>query len=304
MSRDLAIITGAGVLSGLLYALIATGSPGALILAFLSPLPLFLVGFAFGAWSATLACAIAVLAAAIASLWVAVLALANALPIAWLIRQALISRIAPSGRQWYPPGLLVTWLAGFAAIYFLVTVVAFAGAEGGLHGEIGRLLSVTLGRLTPMSGDIPAEAVVAWAAAVPASAAGWWMIMITVNGLLAQGALSHFNRNLRPTPALVEFNLALPLMVVAGASLLLALLPNAVGFAARTLAVIFLVPYFFLGLATVHTFAVSWPARQLFLFLFYLLLLLLGWPVIAVAGLGIIEYWVKFRSRLAGRAPS
>jgi len=304
MPRDLAIITGAGVLSGFLYALIATGSPGALILAFLSPLPLFIVGLAFGAWPATLACAIAVLAAAIASLWVAVLALANALPIAWLIRQALISRIGPTGRQWYPPGLLATWLAGFAAVYFLLTIIAFSGADGGLHGEIGRLLSVTLGRFTPISGALPAEAVAAWAAAVPASAAGWWMIMITVNGLFAQSILSHFNRNLRPTPPLAEFDPPRLLMVVAGASLLLALLPDAVGFGAGTLAVIFLVPYFFVGLAVVHTFAVSWPARQLFLFLFYLLLVLLGWPVIAVAGLGIVEYWAKFRSRMAGTAPS
>ena len=304
MSRDLAIVTGAGVFSGLLYALIASGSPGALILAFLSPLPLFLVGLAFGAWSAAVACTIAVLATAIASLWVAVLVLANALPIAWLIRKALISRIGPSGREWYPAGLLMTWLAGFAALYFILTVVVFAGAEGGLHGEIGRLLSVTLGRFTPMTGEVSAEAVAAWAAAVPASAAGWWMIMITVNGLLAQGALSRFNRNMRPMPSLADFDLPRPLMLAAGASLLLALLPDAVGFIARTLAVIFLVPYFFLGLAVVHTFAASWPARQLLLILFYLFLLLLGWPVIAVAGLGIVEYWAKFRSRLAGTAHS
>jgi hypothetical protein len=54
------------------------------------------------------------------------------------------------------------------------------------------------------------------------------------------------------------------------------------------------------GLAVVHVWTRRWPARMVTLTGCYLLLLVFGWPVLLVAGLGFMEQWLLLRRHVAG----
>src|SRR5665213_2147716 len=109
-----------GVGGGALYLAVLLGSPGALILVYLTQLPLFAAGLWLGVGAAVIAGTTATLMLLAASdvLAAAVFAGLNAVPVALLVRQALLARRAPDETvAWYPPGLLTGWL----------TAIAFAG---------------------------------------------------------------------------------------------------------------------------------------------------------------------------------
>ena len=94
MSRDYLIALGAGLLSALFYLSVKMGSPGAIILAYMSQLPLFVIGLSLGLIPTAIACLVAAAAIAVsanfsaAGLFLAV----TAGPVLLLVRQLLQSR--------------------------------------------------------------------------------------------------------------------------------------------------------------------------------------------------------------------
>ena len=67
---------------------------------------------------------------------------------------------------------------------------------------------------------------------------------------------------------------------------------------------ILLVPFFYLGLAVVHTFARDSRYRGWMLIATYGSMLILGWPVVLVAMLGLFEQGLGLRRRIAGNPPA
>ena len=72
---------------------------------------------------------------------------------------------------------------------------------------------------------------------------------------------------------------------------------------ALNVVIVLLVPFFFAGLAVVHAFASGRQARTLLLVVFYFFLLVSGWPIALVIGLGVIEQWAGLRRRFARTGP-
>jgi hypothetical protein len=104
--------------------------------------------------------------------------------------------------------------------------------------------------------------------------------------------------NRRPTPELSELELPGWLWPAIGVAALLALLgAGGLGFLGRSLLLVLAVPYVFLGLAVVHAFARRVSHRRLALTLFYGAIMLLGWPLVAVLLLGLVEDWAHVRQR-------
>ena len=118
--------------------------------------------------------------------------------------------------------------------------------------------------------------------------------------------LARFGRNLRPTPELADIELPQLLTLalgIAGAAALIG--PDGVGFLGRNLFLILLVPFFFLGLGVVHAVARKFsPQRPFILVAAYAAMLVLGWPVALVAGLGLFDQWLGLRRRLATVNPA
>ena len=61
------------------------------------------------------------------------------------------------------------------------------------------------------------------------------------------------------------------------------------------------IPFFFIGLAVLHSISASWPGRPLALAGVYMLLILALWPAVFVALLGALEFWLQLRDRAKAR---
>ncbi len=118
-----AVALACGSVGACLYLAVTLGTPGGLVLVYMTQLPLFVAGLWLGAGAAALAglTGALILLAASDLLGAAIFAAVNAVPVTLLVRQALLARRAGDGTVlWYPPGLLTAWvtalaLAGLAA---------------------------------------------------------------------------------------------------------------------------------------------------------------------------------------------
>ncbi len=299
---------GAGLASAL-FALAATlGTPGAIIFAYLTQLPLFAVGLGHGAASLAIAGAVAaaVLTLVENGLFAVVFLGVNVLPAYWLTRLALLNRPLPDGTaQWYPPGLLVTWMTGVAVAGLVVAYLAFSGADGGLPGTVERFLRAGLTMMVGGPEPQIETAVGAVAPLFPSVVLVSWMIMVVVNGALAQGALVRFGHNRRPTPRVSEIELPRWALVPVAAGLALAILGD--GTAAHfgsNLSLVLCLPFFFVGLAVIHAYARTRPLRWVILFGTYAAVMVFGWPAAALVILGFVEQWAGIRRRLGGPPPA
>lgn len=312
LPRNLAVILGSGILSALFYAAVLLGGFGALILGYLTPLPLMAIGL----WQGTAA---AVLASIAGTTVVTLLMLeeskglaatlgflvTSALPAVVVVRQSLLARTgAGGGLEWYPPGRLMLVLCGVGLGGVAVAMLWTMGEPGGLEGMIREALSRMALLVAPHQADSLGPDAMWIAPAMPGLVVISWLLMTAINGTLAQGLLMRFGLNRRPSMRMVDFDLpqwaALAFALACAAALVLDGTP---GFAALTVALVLGVPFLFAGLAVVHAVARRQKASTALLVAVYLFVFLIGWPVPFLIGLGMIEQWMGFRARLAARKP-
>lgn len=300
MSKEMLAVLAGGLLSGLLFLSAATGVPGAVMLFSVAQLPLLLAGLGLGATAGVVASVAGIVMAGLIGGALAAVgyAVVNAAPAVLVTRQALLSRSAADGTvEWYPPGLLLAWLTGLGGVTFVAAAILFSGAEGGLEAYIRTTLVEALEQLA-VDQDRARIAVLAETLApyVPGIVVATWMIIVAVNGALAQGALVRFQRNLRPTPDIAALELPSWMPLALAVAVLLALVDGAgLGFVGQNMAFILAVPFFFSGLGVIHALVRKLAGGPLVLVMFYMFLLIFGWSVILVAGLGLIEQWAGFR---------
>ena len=300
MSRQLLLAIGAGALAALFYVAVGLGSLGALILAYLAQLPLFAIGLGAGFRHAAIGAAVgAALILAALPLGVAGLFLATvALPVLVLTNRALLSRTDPGGGiEWYPPGHLLAALNAMALAALLATALLFRGHDGGMVGAAEGMLEAMMGRIGIAEPGGQAGRL-AWL--LPALVLTSWQIMVIVNGLLAQGALSRFSLNLRPGAPFRELWLPQWLSLALAAALVASFLPGQIGDFGANAAIVVLLPFVFLGLSVIHALSVRWPARIFVLVCVYLSLFIAGWPALIVAAIGVVETWLSLRQRFSG----
>ncbi len=309
----------AGLASAGLYLAAMAGTPGAAMLSNLAPLPLFMSGLGLAPLAAGLATLIAAAVVALMPLMIDAegtsrsseglifLALTGAAPYL-LSRWALLNRTTAEGStEWYPPGLLLVRLCGIAAVLVLGAAVLFAGHEGGLIGAVRTALEGFAGRIqeTPDNQALITalrRVIPGLAPAMPAILAVVWLTFMVINGVLGQALLVRSRHNLRPSPDFRRLDLPAGLAWFTGATLIASWLPGNIGAVAMALAVIGLFAYFLLGLSVVHAFAARSPGRIGLLALFYLALVMLAWPAILIAILGLVQQWTGLRERLGPSA--
>ncbi|HEY1798804.1 MAG TPA: DUF2232 domain-containing protein [Stellaceae bacterium] len=291
-----------GVAGGGLYLAVLLGSPGALILVYLTQLPLFAAGLWLGVGAAAIAGLTATLMLLAASdlLAAAVFAGLNVVPVTILVRQALLARRQSDETVlWYPPGLLTAWLTAIALAGIGIAVIIFGGPEN-LHAALRAVVQEALDRLhfqpgVANEGDI-ADAL---SLVVPGIIAGSWMVMAIINATLAQGVLSRFKLNWRPSPdlALLDLPLWLPLALAVAAALTMF---GGVGRFFGVNAIVTLsVPFCLAGLGVVHALTRRQSNARFLLVLFYVLAGLFGWPLLVATALGLLEPWLGLRRRFA-----
>lgn len=303
MGRFAALGAGAalGALGAALYLAVLTGSPGALILAYLAQLPLFAAGLWLGVASATAAAitASAALLAAGGLLAAGLFAGLYAAPIVLLVRQALLARTRPDGAlEWYPPGLLATWLTGLGLVA-LAAAVLFLGGPGGIETMLRETLAPVIDRFVDESGSSREALTDLLALVTPGAIAASWMVMTASNAILAQGVLARFGAAWRPSPDLAALTLPMWLSGLLAAAAMLSILGGAARFFGVNMLIVLSVPFCFAGLAVLHTAARRLPRPQIPLVAFYVLASLFGWPLLVVIALGVLDAPLGLRRRFA-----
>jgi len=336
----------AGLASALVYAAAASGTTTVILLAYMAPLPIFIAGLSRGTLTAVIAGAMGLLVMAFfagvpgAIVFFAIAALA---PI-WLVRLALLSRMADTGGasaevrasrareahhravergtrdgpleeqqsapgiEWYPAGMLVVWTTAIAAVILVLSIVSVIGEDGGIRGTIVQMVNASLVDTEELTAMLEARGIQISASAfleavavvVPAMAASVWVIMTLVNMLLAQSIVARSGMAIRPTPSILDISYPQSSLIGFPVALALAFLPGELGFIGGSLAALLFVPYVLLGLVTIHAISRPWPARTALLILVYLSLLFIGWLVVLVGILGLVDAWLGLRQRYSG----
>ncbi len=311
------------IIAGLVAALpfvAVNAAPGGAFLIMFAPLPLFLAGLSQGVIGVAIAGATTMAIVGVMLGFLAALGsfVTLAAPAAILVRQALLNRPLPAGAgqdqgtgggpaiEWYPPGLLVTWLTGIGVVWLGVALWSIGsgpeGYEARLHAAISEAFGVMLPQAPPE--DVSKLADTMAPIAIGAGTLGW-LVLWAINATAAQGVLSRAGRNLRPSPEFTQSVLPAWLAPVFAAAMAIALLASGdLAFVAWNLAMVLLFPFLVVGLAVVHV-AIRRMQGQLFLFvIFYGVLLFFAWLALLVAALGLLEQWLNLRRRLASAGGS
>lgn len=321
MTRSLIFGSLAGIASAVLVLTAASGPLG-ILLGYLAPLPLFFAGLTHGVTAVGIAGVVGTLVSAVNGLLAGGVYLVTfAAPVAVVVRQALLARPAAEasagastgadisdGLEWYPVGRLVLWLAGWSLGLFGIALLLTADREGGLPEMLQPLLTQFLSAMQQGAGqgaDLEAMAK-RLALLMPAVFCVSWLVMMTINGTLAQGMAVLLKQNRRPTPLYRVFTLSRSLAVALVAAIVAAaVLPGDVAFIGGTVAAILAFPFFLQGLAVVHGLAARASLPGLVLAAFYAALVVAGALVgVLVVILGFIEEWAGFRRRFAGAGAS
>jgi hypothetical protein len=299
---------GGGLSAAAWFAAPVLGVPAGVLLIYFSPLPLLVLGLSLGGNAAAMGAAagmvfMAVFAGVAAA---AVFGATHALP-AWLIvYQSLRRGTARSGSDaWNPVGHVLALLTVVVAAATAATAAAIGGGEG-LEATVRALWSEAVEMWTPGLDETGRASLIEVLVPVFIGfSAGTLLVMNVVNGVIAQTLVARRHQAIRPTPVWSAFTLpdwiAWPLVGCAALGLLTS---GDVAYLAVNLVIVFATPYFFLGLAVVHTAARGWGARTPILFLFYILLILFFLVLGGiVAALGMAEQWVGLRRHLVTRGP-
>jgi hypothetical protein len=293
------------------------------LLIYLSPLPLFVAGLAFGASSLAIGTlvACAVLAAMIGKLGIVVVYGATyALPVLGLVWLALRSRTNDQGQVfWYPESKLIAALPLYPVVFFVfASAYAYAtGEETGLLGlslrgldqimetiaqtaasgpestqEIAGTLKDSLDQIKPVAEKI--------ANYLPCLIGYVWISLMFLNGLASIVWLKKTGRALRSGFSLAKVEVSYAFLAgLAAVGVVSFFVPDDLAYVGfNTLGLLFF-PLILAGLAVVHGYAGTLQASKLFLSSVYLALMCVPWLFLIVAVLGAADLHFRFRQRFA-----
>jgi hypothetical protein len=321
MPTSLLIALGAGLISAVAFAAAAVGNPMLTgILFLLTPLPLFLCGFALGwQWAAvaglTGALTLTVMGTPATG---AFFGASTALPAALLTYLALLSRPVTASQdgtaalEWYPPGYLVLWIAGISALLSLLFIALLGGTTEALREKATPVIEGMVKSLpadvqgTPGLGeqDIPQIVDVA-VMLMPAAAAVLPMLVMMFN-LWFSGKVSHLSGQLaRPWPdlAAMQFPAGAPLALLA--AMFLSSVGGFTAMAGAAFSGTLLFAYVLMGLAIIHyvTRGAAWRSFALWA-LYAGMFIISGGVTLIVAVIGLLDAVFPLRRpRQGGHGP-
>lgn len=308
--RGTIIAAGAAASAGLVI-LGSVSGPFGLLTAYFASLPLFVTGFAAGRQACMIAIAVAAAAIGVAlGFEEAILFLAaQAIPAGLTVWLSLRTDASSDGAvEWVSPGSVLAWLACYGAVAFTALAFGFlgGGSSQGLEAELAAELEhVVAAVATGTDPDRIKAVTAALAHYFPAIMLASWIVMTVVNAVIGNRLAGRLFGRQRPEPAWSALTLPGWLMTAVAAASFLALVGKGttVGFVAGNAALALCMPYVFLGFAAAHVLAARLGPRRVVLWVLYVAVFLLGWPVLFVAALGFVEDWIGVRRRFAGPPP-
>lgn len=314
MNRNIALGVMAGLVSVLLFSVVAVGSSFSVLLYLVAPLPILIVALG---WRHTAGIAGAVTGMVLATLWFSPLAaftfaLVAGIP-GWLFGYLLLlSRETENGTEWYPLGRFLLWIAALNALLtcFGILVIArdYDTFLTAFRGLVDVLQQIDTGVFEGLGEAEKAETITRFSqlAAVLVLLLSTAM-SVTIMTFLVWGAakiVKMSGKLPRPWPDLSSTRM--PRNVI-GVTVLAALLTFFLsGFASLFSAVIaasLVMAFCLQGLTVIHAITRPLKTRLPILFALYALFLILpGWPILGFALVGMAHSW--FGIGLNGPPPS
>lgn len=311
---------GAGAAAALLFASLSSGSFLSILLFYLAPLPVMIVGLGWGHWAALLAGATGSLAIAVFFGGVLFLAFLIGIgaPAWWLCYLSALARPAPAAAEsgqptleWYPPGRLVLWsaVAGSAlAILVSLAMANFAldaeSFRAALGSAFSRLFGVKTGAeavpVAPGARD-PARFIELMVTLVPPAAAVVATVTNVVNLWLAGRIVKFSGRLVRPWPDITGMSFPSLAAGALGAAIALSFTDGMLAILASIVGASLIMAYGVLGFAVLHGITRGQTSRPVILGGVYASVIVFGWPVLMLALLGLVETFFGLRARVAAR---
>jgi hypothetical protein len=301
---------GSGTAAAVLFASIGSGSVFSIVLFYLAPLPILIVGLGWSHWSALIAAAAASALLAIEGpILVVAFLIGVALPAWWLGYLALLARPAPQqqAQDWYPAGRLVLWGAGLAALIVVATLVSLGGDAASVRTALREMLEGLLRELvaTAEQGAESTRLIDTLVLIAPAAAAVATTLVILMNLWLAGRVVRISGRLRRPWPSVPAMQFPVPAPLALALAAAGSFLPDFVGIAASAVAAALMMAHVLLGLAVIHALTTALIARRVILSAVYAGIVLLGrpvsWPLILLGILGIADTLFDIRGQVARR---
>jgi hypothetical protein len=321
------IAMAAGCASALMFASISSGALISLLLFYLAPLPLIVAALGWGPLSAAIGgVAAAIGLGAIFGLpYCIAFVIMAALPAWWLGHLALLGRphdgaisagemargeasgdgaaAAAPALEWYPVGRILLWIAGFAGLTTMATLLTLGTDAATITGAMQRGLLRILA--TP---DAPSAGQTEWIEALvkiaPAAAAAVAMMTLTLNVWLAAKITATSGRLHRPWPDLKSAELPPMTLAVLSVAIAFCFIGGLLAILAQIITAALMMAYAFVGFAVLHTLTLALKNRALWLSSAYAIAVLFSWPVLLMAALGLADAVFGLRQRyLQSRPP-
>ena len=291
-TQNLVIAAGGGLLS------LALGAPYIILFMYFAQLPLYLVGLSLGPREGIIACLVAFLGSLFvfgipeSGLYITF----QILPVFLIVKGFLTQQKDSSGKLGWPTiGSTLTALILIGNLLLIGADLWFATLATGLETYIASIVEKTTALIpTPL----PEGTISLLIAFIPGLVIVSWLWMSIINTLLAQSILSRFGKNLRPSPSITTLYLPPWMIWILLGSVLLAFMGGHIGYVGKNGILISLQAFFFIGLAVLHSLCQKWKLNVIVLIGFYLLMFLLGWPIILVAFMGILDHLMDFRQHI------
>jgi hypothetical protein len=313
------IAIAAGCASALMFASIVSGAMISLLLFYLAPLPLMVAALGWGPLSATIGgiAAATGLGAIFGLPYCVAFVVTVALPAWWLGHLALLGRpvanAVPPGNgaspvapniEWYPVGRILLWITGFAALTTIAALLTLGTDAASITGSMRRGLLRILGPREAASSGETEQWVDALVTIAPSAAAIVAMMTLTLNLWLAAKITATSGRLHRPWPDLKSAEL--PPMTLAALCVAIAFCftGGLLAILAQIATAALMMAYGLTGFAVLHTLTLAMKSRAIWLSSTYAIVMVFGWPVLAMVALGVADAVFGLRQRYwRGRPP-
>ncbi|HEX2556191.1 MAG TPA: DUF2232 domain-containing protein [Microvirga sp.] len=293
---------GAGLVSALLFGVVITGSPLAMLLSYLAPLPILIAALGWRHRAGLVATLAGGIATALAFRPEAGLAFAfgSGLPGWWIAYLALLGRPREDGAmEWYPLGRLLLWIAVLAAFVTVAGVMALGdGDYEGYRTGLRRALETVLPATNPEQAPARGALLEALVTAVPVVAAAVFVLVFVLNLWIAARTVRISERLPRPWPAIAATVMPRQALLIFAGAAGLCFLPGFVGTAGLSVVGALVIAFALQGLGLLHEATRGRNGRVGILTVTYILIAFVGHTVLPLFALvGMADSALPLRAR-------
>ncbi|HEX5509902.1 MAG TPA: hypothetical protein VFX37_15485 [Pseudolabrys sp.] len=310
MIQNALVGIGAGAAAALLFASVASGSLLSAMLFWLSPLPLLIAAVGWSHWAAMIGAlgGAAALAAALGGVYFLIFLAVAGLPAWWLGYLTMLARpVAPQpgtalSLEWYPTGRLVIWAAFIGAGIVLIAIPNFGTDLESFHAGVREAFQQLLNGESEMQSVNLERLMDFVVAALPPTVAILATITNVLNLWLAARIVKFSGRLRRPWPDIAAMDFPKSLALIFGAAVIVSFLGGLIGILGEVVAASLLMAYGVLGFAVLHAVSRGLNSRPVMLSGAYAVVLIFGWPILALCMLGLAETAAGLRARAARKS--